>query len=169
MTFDSIDGVCPNCGTTRMDLLTSGLWDGWSGPDLLPASSVRYTGRCQRCGAILETLLAGDEEPNSAPWSPVDVDHLEAIEWVLGGRPVSPREPHYRPERTVAAWTLRYMLVGAVVGLVLPLFVLPSTIPPVFIMPVFGAVIGSAFGCLAGTFVRWTKRRGREKSVSDDL
>jgi hypothetical protein len=60
------------------------------------------------------------------------------------------------------------MLVGAIVGLVLPLFVFPSTIPPVFIMPVFGAAIGSVFGSLAGTFVRWTKRRGREGSVSVD-
>jgi hypothetical protein len=84
MTFDIIDGVCPNCGPTRMDLLTSGLWDGWSGPDLVPASGVCYTGRCQGCGAILGILLAGDEEPNSAPWSPVDGDHLEAIEWALG-------------------------------------------------------------------------------------
>ena len=86
MTFDIIDGVCPNCGLTRMDLLGSGLWDGWSGPDLLPASGVCYTGRCQKCGAILETLLADDEEPNSAQWSPVDEDHLEAIEWVIGGQ-----------------------------------------------------------------------------------
>jgi hypothetical protein len=50
------------------------------------------------------------------------------------------------------------MLVGAVTGLDLPLFVFPSTIPPVFIMPVLGAVIGSVLGCLAGTFVRLTKR-----------
>ncbi len=84
------------------------------------------------------------------------------------GSPLSPREPHERPERTVAAWALRYMLVGAVIGLILPLFVFPSTIPPVFIMPVFGAVIGSVFGCLAGTFVRWTKRRVREERVSGD-
>ena len=85
------------------------------------------------------------------------------------GSPLSPRERHDRPERTVAAWTLRYMLVGAVMGLILPLFVFPSTIPPVFIMPVIGAVIGSVFGCLVGTFVRWTKRRLREVRVSDDL
>jgi hypothetical protein len=76
------------------------------------------------------------------------------------GRQVSP------PERTVAAWAVRYMLVGAVVGLVLALFVFPSTIPTLLIMPVFGAAIGSVFGTLAGTFVRWTKRRG---SVSGDL
>jgi hypothetical protein len=85
MTFESIDGICLNCGTTRMDLLTSGLWDGWS-VHLLPASGVCYAGRCERWGAILETLLVGDEEPNSAPWSPVDEDRLEAIEWVIGGQ-----------------------------------------------------------------------------------
>ena len=98
MTFDIIDGVCPNCGLTRMDLLGSGLWDGWSGPDLLPASGVCYTGRCQKCGAILETLLAGDEEPNSAPWSPVDEDKLQAIEWVLGGRLGSPHHGLAEPD-----------------------------------------------------------------------
>ena len=37
-------------------------------------------------GAILETLLVGDDEPNSAPWSPVDEDRLEAIERVIGGQ-----------------------------------------------------------------------------------
>jgi hypothetical protein len=86
MTFDTIDGICPACGPTRMDLLTSGLWDGWSGPELLPASGVCYTGRCQRCRAILETLLVGDEEPSSVEWDPVDDERLEAIEWVLSGR-----------------------------------------------------------------------------------
>jgi hypothetical protein len=75
MTFDIIDGTCPNCGPTRMDLLASGLWDGWSGPELFPASGVCYTGRCQKCGTILETLLVSDEESKSAEWSPVDEDH----------------------------------------------------------------------------------------------
>jgi hypothetical protein len=83
--------------------------------------------------------------------------------------PLVPHEPHDGSERTVAAWACRYMLVGAVIGLVLPLFVFPSTIPPVFIMPVFGAVLGSVPGCLAGTFVRLTKPGAREESVSDDL
>jgi hypothetical protein len=53
MTFERIDGICPNCGATRVDLLTSGLWDGWSGPELLPASGVCYTGRCERWGRFL--------------------------------------------------------------------------------------------------------------------
>ena len=91
MTFDIIEGACPNCGTVRMDLLTSGLWNGSSGPELLPVLGVCYTGRCQRCGAILETLLAGDEAPSSAPWFPVDEDHLEALERMLGGQLGSPQ------------------------------------------------------------------------------
>ena len=86
MTLDNIDGVCPNCGPTCMDLISSGLWDGWSGPELLPASGVCYTGRCQRCGAILEILLVGDEEASSVKWAPVDDEHLELVEWVLSGR-----------------------------------------------------------------------------------
>jgi hypothetical protein len=79
-----------------------------------------------------------------------------------------PHNPHDGSERTVAAWACRYMLVGAVIGLILPLFVFPSTIPPVFIMPVFGAVTGSVFGCIAGLFVRLTKPEVREKSASGD-
>jgi hypothetical protein len=86
MASDFIDGICPNCGLTRMELLTSGLWDGWSGPELLPASGVCHTGRCPRSKAVLETMLVGDEESGSAEWSPVDEDRLEAIEWVLAGR-----------------------------------------------------------------------------------
>jgi hypothetical protein len=73
--------------------------------------------------------------------------------------PVSPlaqRKPQSRPERTVTAWALRYMLVGAAIGLILPLFVF-STIPFFIFMPVYGAVIGSVFGCLAGIFVRWDR------------
>ncbi len=35
-------------------------------------------------------MLAGDEEPNSAPWSPVDEDYLEALERMLGGQLGSP-------------------------------------------------------------------------------
>lgn len=83
--------------------------------------------------------------------------------------PLLPNKPHDGSDRTVAAWAFRYMLVGAAIGLILPLFVFPSTIPPVFIMPVVGAVVGSVFGCLAGTLVRLTKRKVREESVSDDL
>jgi hypothetical protein len=66
-----------------------------------------------------------------------------------------------RPERTLAAWALRYLLVGTAIGLMLPLFVFPSTIPPVFIMPVLGAGIGSAFGCVGGSLERWIKSRAR--------
>jgi hypothetical protein len=90
--FDTIDGICPDCGLTRMDLLGSGLWDGWSGPELLPASGVCYTGRCQRCGAILETLLEGDEEPNSVIWAAVDDQQRERMEWMLSGREGWPPE-----------------------------------------------------------------------------
>ena len=92
VTFDTIDGICPDCGLTRMDLLGSGLWDGWSGPEDLPASGRCYTGRCQRCGAILETLLVGDEEPDSVKWAAVDDEHRERIEWMLSGREGWPPE-----------------------------------------------------------------------------
>jgi hypothetical protein len=85
------------------------------------------------------------------------------------GTPLLRREPDGLPNRTVVAWGLRYMLVGAVVGLILPLFVFPSTIPPVFFMPVCGAVVGSAIGCVGGAFERWIKPRVRGKNVSDDL
>jgi membrane associated rhomboid family serine protease len=83
--------------------------------------------------------------------------------------PLSPHEPHDGSERTVAAWARRYMLVGVLIGLIPPLFDFPSTIPPVFIMPVFGTVIGCVFGCLAGTFVRLTKPELPKESVSDDF
>jgi hypothetical protein len=48
---------------------------------------VCYTGRCQRCGTILEVLLVGDEESSSVMWAPVDEDRMEGIEWALSGRP----------------------------------------------------------------------------------
>ncbi len=83
--------------------------------------------------------------------------------------PLLPREPDVRPGRTVGAWGLRYMLVGAVIGLILPLWVLPSTIPPVFIMPVCGAVVGCVIGFVGGALDRWIKREVGEKSVTDDL
>jgi hypothetical protein len=85
--------------------------------------------------------------------------------------PTSPllRSEPGRTKRTLAAWGLRYMLVGAVIGLILPLFVFPSTIQPVFIMPIVGAVTGSAIGCVGGSFERWLKSRARESIASDDL
>src|SRR5579883_529541 len=55
-------------------------------------------------------------------------------------------------------WALRDMRVGAVIGLVLPLCIFPSTIPPVFLMPLLGAMIGPVFGCATGTFLRRTER-----------
>ena len=87
MTFDTIDGICPNCGPGAFDLLASGLWDGWSESEALPDHGVCYTGRCRRCGSILETLLAGDEAADAVEWSPVPADRLETIEWVISGRP----------------------------------------------------------------------------------
>jgi hypothetical protein len=78
-------------------------------------------------------------------------------------------EPDDRPNRTAMAWGFRYMLVGAVIGLILPLFVFPSTIPPVFIMPVFGAVVGSAIGCVGGAFEHWIKPsvRGKKRFLAE--
>ncbi len=80
-----------------------------------------------------------------------------------------PGAPENRPERTVVAWGFRYMLVGGAIGLILPLFVFPSTIPPVFIMPACGAVIGFMIGCVGGAFERWIGRGVRGKSVADEL
>lgn len=74
--------------------------------------------------------------------------------------PENPLLRHERdghPRRMMIGWGCRYMLVGACVGLILPLFVFPSTIPPVFILPICGAVIGSVIGCVGGAFDRWMK------------
>jgi hypothetical protein len=131
MTSDIIVGVCPKCGPTPMDRLTSGLWDGWSGPDLLPASGVCYTGRCRRCGSILETLLAGDEEPNSAPWSPVDEDRLEAIEWVIGGQVSTPhRSGPPRSGPWLSGEPARWAYIGAIAGPALAALSLLTRIGP---------------------------------------
>ena len=71
--------------------------------------------------------------------------------------PLLPQERVVRPRPTMIGWGRRYMLVGAFSGLILPLFVFPSTIPPVVIIPIFGAVIGFVIGCVGGAFSRWTK------------
>ncbi len=77
--------------------------------------------------------------------------------------PLLQGDPNHRPERSVVGWCLRYKLVGAIIGLILPLFVFPSTIPPVVIMPVVGAVIGSLIGCVGGVLERWSGRGSRTR------
>jgi hypothetical protein len=69
-----------------------------------------------------------------------------------------------RPRRTIMAWRCRYMLAGAFIGLLLPLFIFPSTIPPIFIMPFCGAVVGTVIGCLGGVVEHLMKSGVKQES-----
>lgn len=86
--------------------------------------------------------------------------------------PDSPFPRHKRDvaaQRTIAAWGCRYMAVGAFIGLILPLFVLPSTIPPIFIMPVCGALVGTVIGGVAGAIEHAMRPKAKEKAITDEL
>ena len=78
--------------------LSSTLWTGSSVLEFVPVSGPCYTGRCNGYRAILETVLVSDGEPNSAPWSPVDEDHLEALERMLAGPLDSPHHGLAEPD-----------------------------------------------------------------------
>jgi hypothetical protein len=72
----------------------------------------------------------------------------------------------------MVAWGVRYMLVGAGVGLFLgagsglfPLLVFPLAVSPVIFMPGCGAVVGTVLGCLGGVLEGWLTSGVGGKSV----
>ena len=63
--------------------------------------------------------------------------------------PLLRRMPDERRERTVMAWGVRFLIVGGVLGFLLSIFVLPSTLEAIPFVTVSGALIGTAIGAPA--------------------
>jgi hypothetical protein len=86
--------------------------------------------------------------------------------------PVSPlpeTTPDGPPVRSLAAWGVRYTIVGAVLGLVLSVFVFPGTAESVPFKTVGGAIVGCVIGCLGGAVDYGTRRLRRDKSITSGL